>query len=321
MRTAFTELVGCTAPVQLAPMPGVVTDDLAVAFADAGGLAMLGTPLTAPGALAGRLAGLAARTTGVVGANVLLPFLDREVLAVAADRARVVEFFYGEPDPDLVATARRGGARVGWQVGSVAEAAAAERAGCDYVVAQGVEAGGHVRGVVGLLPLLAQVCGAVACPVVAAGGLATPGDLAAVLAAGAAAGRFGTRFVATAESGAHPRYVELLLAASAEDTVYTEAFSVMWPDAPHRVLASCLAAAGRLENDFAGTMALPEAGSIPVPRYSAMVPTRETTGTIEAMALYAGQSVGAVTSVRPAGELVRELVEGAERLLRAGTTR
>ena len=67
--------------------------------------------------------------------------------------------------------------------------------------------------------------------------------MAAALAAGAAGVRVGTRFVAAAESGAHPRYVEALIPAQAADTVYTEAFSVDWPDAPHRVLRSCVAAA------------------------------------------------------------------------------
>jgi NAD(P)H-dependent flavin oxidoreductase YrpB (nitropropane dioxygenase family) len=80
-----------------------------------------------------------------------MPFVtaDMSLIEMAASRARVVEFFYGEPDRELVAMARAGGALCSWQVGSVAEAQAAEQAGCDFIIIQGVEAGGHVRGSAG----------------------------------------------------------------------------------------------------------------------------------------------------------------------------
>jgi nitronate monooxygenase len=314
LSTPFTRLVGCGAPIQLAPMPGIGTPELAAAVADAGGVGMVGTPMLPPEGVAELLDAVAAQTRGVFGANFLMPFVDRACVEVAAAKARVVEFFYGDPDPDLVALAHRGGALVGWQVGSCAEAVAAERAGCDFVVAQGVEAGGHVRGRLGLLPLLDQVLDAVRCPVVAAGGIATPRSLAAILAAGAAAGRIGTRFVTASESAAHPRYVELLLRATGEDAVYTERFSVMWPDAPHRVLRSCIAAAEALDVEIAGELPMPT-GPLPLPRFAVVAPTRDTTGHVEAMALYAGQGVGAVTHVQPAREIVRDLIEGAAAFL------
>jgi NAD(P)H-dependent flavin oxidoreductase YrpB (nitropropane dioxygenase family) len=228
----------------------------------------------------------------------------------------VVEFFYGDPDADLVSRGRAGGALVSWQVGSVAEAIAAERAGCDFVVVQGSAAGGHVRGTESLIPLVSRVLDAVRVPVVAAGGIATARDLAAVLTCGCGGARIGTRFVAAAESGAHPEYVKALLAASATDTCLTEAFSAEWPDAPHRVLRSAITAAEALGDDLAGETQ--EYGAtIPVPRFSVTPPTRETTGRIEAMALYAGESVGSINGVAPAAAIVSELVDGAERLLRA----
>jgi NAD(P)H-dependent flavin oxidoreductase YrpB (nitropropane dioxygenase family) len=313
--TAFTKLAGVSAPIQLAAMPGIATPELAAAVADAGGLGMLGAPMLSATALEGELEQLAGRTRGVVGVNFLIPFLDPACLAVAARRARVVEFFYGEPDAALVARAREGGALVGWQVGSLAEAVAAERAGCAYVVAQGTEAGGHVRGRQGLLPLLAEVLDGVGIPVVAAGGIATARGLAAVLACGAGAARIGTRFVASAESGAHPAYVQALLAGSAADTVLTEAFSAGWPDAPHRVLRSAVEAAQALSDAVVGELRL--AGErVPIERLSVVPPTRATTGRIDAMALYAGESVTHVTSVQPAGAIVAQLVAEAQRLLR-----
>jgi NAD(P)H-dependent flavin oxidoreductase YrpB (nitropropane dioxygenase family) len=250
-----------------------------------------------------------------VGFNVLMPFLDPAVVEAAASRVRVVEFFYGDPAPTWVGRVHDGGALAAWQVGSVAEAKAAVDAGCDFIIAQGAEAGGHVRGQVSLLPLLDGVLAAVDVPVLAAGGIATARGLAAVLAAGAAGARVGTRFLATHESNAHPAYVDAIIRAGSGDTVLTTAFSVMWPDAPHRVLRSCIEAAEALPGDTAGETAI-GALRMPVPKFSVPSPTRETTGTIGAMALYAGQSVGATATIMPAGEVVRELTDGAERLLR-----
>ena len=316
--TSFTKLVGVSAPIQLAAMGGIATPALVAAVSDAGGLGMLSAPLLSPAELEATLDEIAARTRGTFGVNFLMPFLDPECVSVAARRVGVVEFFYGDPDPRLVELARAFGALVSWQVGSCEEAAAAERAGCDLVVVQGTEAGGHVRGGTSLLPLLSAVLDVARVPVVAAGGIATARSLAAVLACGAGAARIGTRFVAAAESGAHPAYVKALLAASAEDTCLTEAFSGMWPNAPHRVLRSAVAAAEALPDGVVGE----EKGAgrtLPIGRFSVVPPSVATTGHIEAMALYAGESVTNVVAVQPAGEIVAELAGGAERMLRAAS--
>ncbi|HEY1636873.1 MAG TPA: nitronate monooxygenase [Acidimicrobiales bacterium] len=315
MDTAFTRLVGCPVPLQQAGMGGVAGPDLAVAVADAGALGMLGMPTVPAAGVADVLESVQQRTSGAVGINFLMPFVDREAVAAAAGRCRLVEFFYGDPDPALVALAHEGGALVAWQVGWADEARAAADAGCDLVVAQGVEAGGHVRGQVALLPLLEAVLEVVDVPVVAAGGIATARTMAAVLAAGAGAARVGTRFVATAEADAHPSYVDALIGAGPEDTVLTTTFSVMWPDAPHRVLRSCVEAAKAIADDVVGEMELPGGARVPVARLSPPGPGRHTSGNIDAMALYAGQSVGAVHRVDRAADVVRELAEGTEELL------
>jgi nitronate monooxygenase len=316
LETAFTRLTGASVPLQIAAMPGVTTPELIASTSNAGALAMLGAATLSPQSLERELDRLETLVHGVFGVNFLMPFLDPACIPIAARRARVVEFFYDEPDAALVATVHASGALASWQVGSLDEARAAERAGCDLVVVQGTEAGGHVRGASSLIPLLSQVLDVVRVPVLAAGGLATPRALASVLACGAAGARMGTRFVATHESGAHPAYVRALLSASAADTCLTEAFDVPWPDAPHRVLRSALETAQSLAQ---GTVAETSLGEhkISVPRFSVLAPTRETTGCIEAMALYAGESVASVTSIRPAGELVAELVAGAFALLAA----
>ena len=134
---------------------------------------------------------------------------------------------------------------------------------------------------------------------------------------GASAVRCGTRFLAAQECDTHPDYLRALAGATAADTVITETFSVMWPNAPHRVLRSCVEAAEAFQGDVTGEMRAGE-GTMAIPHFSTPAPTRETTGAISAMALYAGESVGAVSRVQPAGEIVREMADEAERLLRAG---
>ncbi len=191
---------------------------------------------------------------------------------------------------------------------------AAESAGCDLIVAQGTEAGGHVRGGTSLLPLLSEILPAVRIPVVAAGGIATARSLAAVLACGCGAARIGTRFVAATESGAHPAYVQALLGASAADTCLTDTFSVLWPEAPHRVLRSAIRAAKALTDEVIGEVRIGEQ-VLPIQRFSAIAPTSTTKGPVGAMALYAGESVANVTAIEPAGAIVSELVRGAERLI------
>jgi nitronate monooxygenase len=315
METAFTKLVGCRVPLQQAGMGGTAGPELAIAVADAGGLGMLGLAGLPLRIATGMLERVASSTSGVFGANFLIPFLDRDAVAAAATRARVVEFFYGDPDASLVSLVHRQGALACWQVGSVTEAVAARDAGCDLVVAQGSEAGGHLRGQVGLVPLLEQVLGTLDVPVVAAGGIGGPRAVAAVLAAGAAAARVGTRFAAADEADTHDDYAKALVAAEPEDTSVTTTFSVGWPDAPHRVLRSAIDAAIASTEETVGEIELGAGHRVAVPRLSVMSPGRSATGNVAAMAHYAGQSVGMVRSRQPAAEIVHELIDGAERLL------
>lgn len=316
LRTRFTDLVGCAVPIQLAGMGWVSGVDLAGAVSGAGGLGMVGYPLVPPAVLTELLDAVRARVARPVGINFILPLLeDERCVDVAAERMRVVEFFYAEPSPRLVTRAARGGALVAWQVGSVEEARAAVDAGCDFLVVQGREAGGHVRGTRPLLPLLDDVVEAVDVPVVAAGGIGTARCVAAVLAAGADGARVGTRFVATHEADAHQRYKLALVQAADGDTVLTTQFSASWPNAPHRVLADCVERARTLTDAIAGEAVLGGV-AVPLPASSPVCPTRTTTGHLDAMPLYAGEAVGAVTRIDSAADVVRELAQGAAALLR-----
>ncbi len=325
LRTRFTDLVGCTVPIQQAGMGWLANPRLAAAVADAGAQGMVsvavgGLPLPL---LSEILDQLRQQTSGVFGANILMVNIEddqeygRALVEISAARARVVDFFYGDPDAELVEIVHSHGALACWQVGSNGEAIAAEEAGCDLIVAQGIEAGGHIRGRLGLLALLNEVLQSVSVPVIAAGGIGTGRAMAAALAAGASAVRVGTRFVAAEEAEAHPAYVAALIAAEAGDTVFTERFSVGWPGAPHRVLRSCLEAADALEGEVVGERVSPYTGErFPFYRFGTGVATRQATGAIEAMSLWAGESVGGVKRPQPAGEIVRELAEEAETFLR-----
>jgi NAD(P)H-dependent flavin oxidoreductase YrpB (nitropropane dioxygenase family) len=274
---------------------------------------MITVAATTTEALEARLDHIRSLTSKPIGANFLIPITDRDCLRVASRTVRVIDFFWGDPDPQLVEIAHGGGALVSWQVGSVAEAVAAERAGCDFIIAQGIEAGGHIRGALGLLPLLSQVLDEVAIPVLAAGGIGGARAFAAVLAAGAAGARFGTRFVAAEESAAHPVYVEALIRARAEDTVRTNLYHVGCPLCPstHGVLKSAIEAAQSLAGDVVGEMEM-RGQTVPVAKFQGVpTPIKAMSGHVEAMCCYAGQSVGDVHAVQPAAEIVAELMGGA----------
>ncbi len=139
--------------------------------------------------------------------------------------------------------------------------------------------------------------------------------MAAALATGAEGVRVGTRFVTAAESDAHPAWVDRLVAARAEDTVYGRTFTAWW-DAPGRVLRSCVEAAETFAGEVVGEVPSLDGTRVPLARFEPDAITRGATGAIEAMSLWAGESVGAVQRVQPAAEIIRELVEEAEALLR-----
>ena len=314
--TDFSRLVGCAVPIQLAGMGAIVSPELAAAVSEAGALGQISFVQTDPAVARQRLDRIEQLTSKPYGVNLVLPYIDPAILVMAAKRARVIDFFWGDPDPDLVEQVHAAGALAAWQVGSVREAISAEKAGCDFISAQGIEAGGHLRGQLSLLPLLEAVLDAVSVPVLAAGGIGTARGIAAVLQAGAVGVRMGTRFIAAEESNAHPEYVEALISTGAEDTVLTTRFEVDCPMCPatHRVIRSALELAEHLPDRPIGEIEV-SGSHYQIQRFFGFPPTRQMTGKIAAMACYAGQSVAAIHKVQPAGEIVAQLVSGTEILL------
>jgi NAD(P)H-dependent flavin oxidoreductase YrpB (nitropropane dioxygenase family) len=325
--TPFARRLGARLPIFSAPMGGATAGPaLTAAVSNAGGCGLLGLGGVPAAAVPDLVAVTRAATKWPFGAGLLLPLLDPAALeaCLAADLACLV-LFWGDVAP-YVARAHARGTRVVAQVGSLAEAEAAARAGADAVIAQGVEAGGHVRGTTALSALLPAVVRALRpLPVLAAGGIANGAGVAAALVAGAQGVVLGTRFLASPEAAASDEYKRRIVAAKPEDTVRTTLFDGGWPDAPHRVLRNRAVR----EWEAAGSPApgaRPGEGSVigrirlggaieDVPRYSLVSPLASFEGDHELAALYAGQSCGLVDEIAPAGRIVRELAREADRAL------
>ncbi|MFN2614229.1 MAG: NAD(P)H-dependent flavin oxidoreductase [Actinomycetota bacterium] len=306
--TSFTELIGCALPVQQAPMGGVTPPELVFEVARAGGLGTLNAFHQAA-----ELSELLARADptwpGAIAVNVLIPVLNMETLEIAASAARVVDFFWGDPDTDLVKRAHEGGALASWQVGSAERAKMAVDAGCDVVIAQGREAGGHHDGRQPLARVLDETLSSVDVPVLAAGGIGTAEDVRDALARGPAGVRCGTRFVATSESPVHPAYKQALVDARAGDAVESDRFRIGCPLCPsnHGVLRASVEAAERLGDSPITTFRTHDGREIDIPAFFSGPPMKSSTGHVEAMCMYAGRSVEGVRAVLPAADVVREL--------------
>jgi nitronate monooxygenase len=315
---ALNERLRVSLPIFQAGMGGGLSGhELAAAVSEAGGLGTIG--ILDPPRLRQELERARRLTAKPLAINLLLPFA-REAHWEVARAADAVVTFWGPP-------ARRTSGVWIHQCGSVQEAVAARAAGADAVIAQGVEAGGHVRGGIAALELLEQVRRALpGFPVLVAGEVADAADVRQALEAGAAAAVLGTRFLLSDESAAHPQYKQRLLAA--ERTVLTELFGLGWP-APHRVVPNAATErwlgrdrrgpllvrgayrataplVARLPVSLAGRMARTQRAALPL--FGPSAPLRGAPESmLDAAPLYAGETVARIRDIRPAGVLVREL--------------
>jgi NAD(P)H-dependent flavin oxidoreductase YrpB (nitropropane dioxygenase family) len=310
--------LGISLPIVQAPVGSMTTPALAAAVSNAGGLGMLAGTWYTPDELRLRLRQTRALTSQPIGVNLVLAFDVRRHLEVALEEGvRIISFFWGDPTPWISSVHAASGVVV-HSVGSVHEATLAVQAGVDVLVAQGAEAGGHVRGTRPRNLLVTEVKGiATGLPVLAAGGVADARDVREALRAGADGVWPGTRFVASDEAAAHRDYKRRIVESSAADTLLCDLFDIGWPEAPHRVLRNSTVraweAAGRPAHG-----ARPGEGDIvahfpdgrPIIRYEDAPPIEGTTGDIESLSLYAGESVDRIAEVLPAADIVRRLSEG-----------
>lgn len=300
--------------------------ELVAAVSNAGGCGVLGASGLVASYLDGQIRRVRELTSRRFGANVILAswneLRDENIDICVEEQVPLLVLFWGDPSP-YVDRAHRGDAKVFIQVGSVEEARAAAAAGVDGIIAQGIEAGGHVKGTMPLSVLLPAVVQAVEpLPVLAAGGIADGKGLVAVLALGAQGVSMGTRFVASQEAFVRQEYKQRVVQSRAEDTLYGEIFDVGWPDAPHRVLRNKVVreweAAGRPpsgqrpgEGTTVGKLTTSAGEIVEVQRYASLMSTPAFEGDIEYAPLWAGESVSFVNDLKPAGEIVLDIVREA----------
>lgn len=342
LRTALTDGLGIEHPILSAGMARVSQADLVVAVSEAGGMGCLGGVSYMPDALRAEIRSIRARTDKPFAVDLVVPEMllgdeqeewkpVRELWERLSPAERVklkgveamltpgavqgqIEVVLEERPPVLALTfnipkyivdaCHERGVQVMALTGSVGRSVAAQDAGADYVVAQGTEGGGHT-GYVGTMALLPAVADAISIPVIAAGGIVDGRGLAAALCLGAAGVWCGTRFIASDEAYGHDAYKQRILEAGAKDTVLSEAYT-------GKNLRT-------LGNEWTARWAASEHEAVGFPgQYAAAgvrVESAYQDGKLSEGMMPAGQGVGLVRTIVPAGEIVREMIADAQRVL------
>ncbi|HEY0552701.1 MAG TPA: nitronate monooxygenase [Thermoanaerobaculia bacterium] len=340
LRTRLTKRFGLRHPFVGAGMGFVGLPKLVAAVSEAGGLGVLGVAPEPPPVFAERLTQIRALTRRPFGVDFVLatsPTLgqitvDAHIQIAVANRVDLVVFHFGIPTAAWVTSLKSAGIPLWIQVPSVEQARAALAAGADGLVVQGKEAGGHNRSTTPLHDLLREVRHEVGDDVLllAAGGIATGADVVSALAHGADGVWVGTRLVASTEAYAHPEWKRRLTQARRQDTVITTLFGPEVPCQPYRVLRNPAVDANLArENEIC---ALPPTGApigttllfpgtsfatpgVPMPTFSALPPTPDTTGNFDAMGLPAGESVQHIRDIKPAARIVADMMEEARSIM------
>jgi enoyl-[acyl-carrier protein] reductase II len=314
MKTRLTEMLNIEHPVMLAGMGGVAYSALVAAVSNAGGYGCLGASTMSSERLSHEIASTRELTTKPFGVDLLTAFPDtlkHNVELLIEGGASTFVAGLGVPG-HVIDLCHDHGVLVVSMCGKVEHAKRALDAGCDLVIAQGTEAGGHT-GTVATLPLVPLIVDAMdgAIPVVAAGGIFDGRGLAAALSLGAVGVWIGTRFIATPEARAIPGYRETILETREDGTVVSRAFS----GKTMRVLRN--ETTDRYDADPSLLKKFPDQLAVAFNDGTFHLGGDEhTTGIDPRREGYpAGQAVGAITSIVPAGDIVRSIVEEAQRVI------
>ncbi len=307
LTTPLCDLLQIDHPIMLAGMGGVSYAELAAAVSDAGGYGVLGMAGRSPGEIRDEMRKVRALTDKPFGVDLLAASqesLTASVEIIIAEGASAFIAGLGVPMP-IMAALKEAGLKVMVVCGAVKHAVKAEAAGCDAVICQGGEGGGHT-GLVGTLPLVAQAVQAVSIPVAAAGGLYDGRGVAAALALGAQAVWMGTRFIASEEAHAGDLYRQSILDASDEDTVRTRCYS----GKPMRVRKN--AYVEDWESRPADIQAFPIQAMISIRNGALGGIGGQIAGLDADKSCFAmGQSAGGVRRVLPAGQIVADIMQEA----------
>ena len=328
LHTPLCSLLGCDVPILLAGMGGVARWELSAAVANAGGFPSLGMVRESPDLIASEVTALQTATDRPFAVNLIPAATDPALLDAQITRCLelgVTAFsFFWDVLPDVVARIKSEGALVLHQVGTADQARKAEAAGADVIIAQGIEAGGHVHGRMGSFALAEAILQRTKLPVVVSGGISTGRGLASALALGAQGVQCGTAFLATNESFAHPDHKQRVVEADGDDTVLTDVFVLNWPKgAAVRVIGNSVTDA--LDGKLLGH----DPDKLPRDviawdddqgryRFSTDSPLRTTTGDLEAMPNYAGQGAGLIGDIVPAGVRIEQIMKEAASCLNGG---
>jgi len=306
--------------VVLAGMGGVARADLVAAVSAAGGFGFLGMVRESAERIHGEIAAVREATTREFGVNLIPAATDPDLLmselaAVIVERVAAVTLFW-DLRPEVVRRLREAGCLVLCQVGSVREGQEAQAAGAHIAIAQGIEAGGHVRGLTPLAELVPAMVARLGIPILAAGGIVNGAGLAAALGWGAQGVVIGTGFLATRESFAHDYHKRRILEAKPGETVHTEVFHVNWPrGAAVRVLPNSVTQGERGDAFADERVVIGEEAGRPIHLFSTDSPLRNMTGDFEAMALYAGEGAGLIKTLPSAAERLDIIVGEATKIL------
>ncbi len=323
--TSITRAFGLTTPIVNAGMAMVARPALAAAVCEAGGLGTIGCDINPPDVLCDLVRQTKALTKRPFGVDLIGDFVTEEHISVLIEeQVALAIFFWMLPTREHVEQLKQARIKVWMQVGRVAEAERAAALGAEALVVQGAEAGGHNRAEASTMTLFPRIRKRFpTLPLLAAGGIVDGRTMAAALILGADAVWCGSRFLASQEAEAHNAYKDRVLSADVGDTAILSIYGPEWPGQPMRAIVNDgaraalgreLDAIGDAQGQINGSTVL-NGQTIPLPRYSAILPTRDFNGDIEQACLTAGQSAGNIDEILPAVEIVRRMTSEAKAAL------
>jgi NAD(P)H-dependent flavin oxidoreductase YrpB (nitropropane dioxygenase family) len=323
--TSITRTFGLTTPIVNAGMAMIARPALAAAVCEAGGLGTIGSDINPPDVLRDLVRQTKAQTKRPFGVDLIGDFVtDEHISVLIEEKVAVAIFFWTLPTLERVDRLKQNGIKVWMQIGRVAEAEQAVALDADALIVQGAEAGGHNRAEASTMTLFPRIRGRFpSLPLLAAGGIVDGRTMAAALVLGADAVWCGSRFLASQEAEAHDAYKDRVLSADVGDTAILSIYGPEWPGQAMRAILNDGArvalgrepeAIGDAEGQIIGSTVL-NGRTIPAPRYSAILPTRDFDGDIEQACLTAGQSAGNINEILPAAEIVRRMTSEAKAAL------